>query len=87
MIFNPRRGGGEKEYAITAQKPNITLSATKQKPGHIFRASPPVTTSKPLKMEFTDPNTGKSVTAQGSSEGITKRYTFIMPAADATITY
>lgn len=80
MIFNPRRGGGEKEYTIKAKNTGIALSVTKQKPGHTFQATSSVQRSP--KMEFKDPDTGESVTIQGLS----RRSDFVMPAADVTIT-
>ena len=40
MIFNPRRGGSEKEYTITANN-RVTTSATKLKPGYVFEATSP----------------------------------------------
>lgn len=50
MIFNPTRGGGsEKEYTITARN-NITVSATKLKPGHVFQAQKPDTVKGTNKM-------------------------------------
>lgn len=79
MIFNPRRGGGEKEYTISVQS-GVTTSATKQKPGHVFQATSNV--QRNPKMEFKDPDTGKSVTINGLS----RRSNFVMPAADVAIT-
>nr|DAE52923.1 MAG TPA: hypothetical protein [Caudoviricetes sp.] len=81
MIFNPRRGGGEKEYKITARNNQITLSVTKQKPGHVFQAT--VGTTRQTAMEFTDPDTGKLVNVQGR-KGETN---YVMPSADVTILY
>lgn len=79
MIFNPRRGGGEKEYTISVQS-GVTTSATKQKPGHVFQATSSI--QRNPKMEFKDPDTGESVTINGLSR-ISK---FVMPAADVAIT-
>lgn len=82
MIFNPvRSGGSEKEYMITARS-GITTSATKLKPGHVFQATSSIGSRTP-KMEFKDPDTGKSVTIQGSS----RSSNFVMPCADVHITY
>lgn len=82
MIFNPRRGGGEKEYKISVSKIySITLSVTKQKPGHVFQAT--ANTNVHLKMNFTDPDTGEEIMIQGSS----RRSNFVMPCADVHITY
>lgn len=67
MIFNPRRGGSEKEYMITVGN-GITTSATKLKPGHVFEVSS--NKSEYPKMKFTDPDTRKSVTMQGTMQGI-----------------
>lgn len=79
MIFNPRRGGSEKEYMITAGN-GITTSATKLKPGHVFQATASI---RPPKMEFQDPDTEEWVTINGL--GI--KSNFVMPCADVTITY
>lgn len=79
MIFNPRRGGGEKEYTITARTDWVTVSATKQKPGHMFQAT--AGNTRTTTMEFTDPDTGKLVTVEGKI-GKTK---YVMPAADVTV--
>lgn len=82
MIFNPvRSGGSEKEYTITARN-GVTTSATKLKPGHVFQATSSISSRHP-KMEFKDPDTGKTVTIQGSSG----RSNFVMPCADVNITY
>ena len=81
MIFNPRRGGSEKEYTISA-KSGVTTSATKLKPGHVFQAAAQSFQRKP-KMSFKDPDTGKSVTIQGLS----RISDFVMPCADVSITY
>lgn len=71
MIFNPVRGGGsEKEYTITARN-NITVSATKLKPGHVFQAQKPDTVKGTLKMTFKDPDTKKSATIQGTNKMLT----------------
>ena len=78
MIFNPRRGGSEKEYMITAGN-GVTTSATKLKPGHVFQATSIINRS-PI-MTFKDPDTGESVTINGISRGPK----FVMPCADVTI--
>ena len=80
MIFNPRRGGSEKEYTISAQS-GVTTSTTKLKPGHVFQAT--ASTQRNPKMSFKDPDTGESVTIQGLS----RRSDFVMPCADVSITY
>lgn len=80
MIFNPVRGGGEKEYTISVQS-GVTTSTTKLKPGHVFQAT--ASTQRSPKMSFKDPDTGESVTIQGPS----RRSTFVMPCADVHITY
>ena len=79
MIFNPRRGGSEKEYTITAGN-GITTSTTKLKPGHVFQANSSIQRSP--KMSFKDPDTGESVTILGLS----RRSDFVMPCADVSIT-
>lgn len=87
MIFNPTRGGGsEKEYTITAGN-NITVSATKLKPGHVFQAQKPDTVKGTLKMRFKDPDTGKLATIQGAMQALSNKYDFVMPCADVTIFY
>ena len=78
MIFNPRRGGGEKEYTISA-KSGVTTSTTKLKPGHVFQATSSI--QRNPKMSFKDPDTGESVIIQGSK----RRSDFVMPCADVTI--
>lgn len=82
MIFNPRRGGGEKEYTITPRN-NVVVSATKLKPGHVFEARSPSGHNRYPKMTFVDPDTGKSVTIQ-NTRSISD---FVMPCADVTISY
>ena len=79
MIFNPRRGGGEKEYTISVQS-GVTTSATKLKPGHVFRAT--VSINRSPKMTFDNPDTGESVTINGLS----RNSNFVMPCADVEIT-
>lgn len=81
MIFNPRRGGSEKEYMITAGN-GITTSATKLKPGHVFQATASISGRIP-KMAFQDPNTEEWVTINGFG----RKSKFVMPCADVTITY
>ena len=78
MIFNTVRGGGGKEYTITARN-NINVSATKQKPGHIFQAT--ASNFRTTTMEFTDPDTGELVKI-GGKLGETK---YVMPCADVTL--
>lgn len=78
MIFNPVRGGGEKEYTISA-KSGVTTSATKLKPGHVFQATSSI--NRNPKMTFKDPDTGESVTINGLS----RQSNFVMPCADVTI--
>lgn len=81
MIFNPKRGGGgEKEYTIKASNANVDVSVTKQKPGHVFRATSYI--SRHPKMTFIDPDTGKGVSISGAGTSTD----FVMPAADVTIT-
>lgn len=87
MIFNPRRGGGEKEYTITARNNQITLSVTKQKPGHVFQADGSRDVKGSLKMRFKDPDTGKLATIQGAMQALSNKYDFVMPCADVTIFY
>ncbi len=79
MIFNPVRSGGGKEYTISAQS-GVTTSATKLKPGHVFQATSNI--QRNPKMEFKDPDTGKSVTINGLS----RSSNFVMPCADVHIT-
>ncbi len=87
MIFNPTRGGGsEKEYTITAGN-NITVSATKLKPGHVFQAQKPDTVKGTLKMMFKDPDTRKSATIQGTNKKLSGDFYFVMPCADVEISY
>lgn len=82
MIFNPVRSGGEKEYKIkVAAATNITTSATKQKPGHVFQATANINRSP--KMEFTDPDTGE----QTSISALSRHAEFVMPCADVLISY
>lgn len=87
MIFNPVRSGGGKEYKITAQSDKITLSVTKQKPGHVFQAQKPDTVKGTLKMTFKDPDTRKSATIQGTNTILSGDFFFVMPCADVTITF
>ena len=81
MIFNPRRGGSEKEYTISAG--NATTSATKLKPGHVFEAQTPSGFRRNLKMTFKDPDTGKTTIITGD---VGHSY-FVMPCADVTISF
>lgn len=81
MIFNPRRGGSEKEYTITAGN-GITTSATKLKPGRVFQATSSIGSRTP-KMAFQDPDTEEWVTIKG----LGRQSDFVMPCADVTITY
>lgn len=81
MIFNPKRGGGEKEYTITAGN-GITTSATKLKPGRVFQATSSIGSRTP-KMAFQDPDTEEWVTIKG----LGRQSDFVMPCADVTITY
>lgn len=82
MIFNPvRRGGSEKEYTITVRT-GVTSSATKLKPGHVFRVSTNYSGRKP-KMEFQDPDTGNTVTIKASD----RASDFVMPCADVRLSY
>lgn len=81
MIFNPRRGGGEKEYTITTLDDEIFLSATRLKPGHILQVRKPDTSSTVPKMTFTDPDTGDWVDLRG----LRRDTIFVMPCADVTI--
>ena len=81
MIFNPVRGGGEKEYTISAQR-GVTSSATKLKPGHVFKVSTNYV-GKKLKMEFQDPDTGNTVTIKSSDSASN----FVMPCADVTLSF
>lgn len=79
MIFNPKRGGGEKEYTITATN-RVTASATKSKPGYVFEATSPPASVSP-KMTFVDPATGNTVNLKGSA----RTSKFVMPCADVTL--
>ena len=81
MIFNPRRGGSEKEYTISAQS-GVTTSATKLKPGHVFEVHTNYANRKP-KMEFQDPDTGNTVTIKASDSSSN----FVMPCADVKLSY
>lgn len=81
MIFNPRRGGSEKEYTIIAG--NATTSASKLKPGHVFEAQTPSGFRRNLKMTFKDPDTEKTTIITGD----TGHSYFVMPCADVKITY
>ena len=82
MIFNPvRSGGSAKEYTITAGN-GITTNATKQKPGHVFKAASSIGSRTP-KMTFQDPDTEEWLTINGSG----RTSNFVMPCADVTITY
>lgn len=88
MIFNPTRGGGsEKKYTITVRSDKITLSVTKQKPGHVFQAEGSRDVKGSLKMSFKDPDTGKLATIQGAMQALSNKYDFVMPCADVTIFY
>lgn len=82
MIFNPRRGGGEKEYTISVQS-GVTTGATKLKPGHVFEAQTPSGFRRNLKMTFKDPDTEKTTIITGDTE----HSYFVMPCADVKITY
>ena len=77
MIFNPRRGGGEKEYTISVQS-GVTTGATKLKPGHVFTARR--TYGRP-KMSFRDPDTGEDIVISTNSNVSA----FVMPCADVTL--
>ena len=79
MIFNPRRGGSEKEYTITAHN-RVTTSATKLKPGYVFEATSPPASVSP-KMTDVDPATGNTVTIKGTN----RTSNFVMPCADVTL--
>lgn len=79
MIFNPVRGGGEKEYTITANN-RVTTSATKLKPGYVFEATSPPASVSP-KMTFVDPATGNTVNIKGTN----RTSNFVMPCADVTL--
>lgn len=81
MIFNPVRGGGGKEYTISAQS-GVTTSTTKLKPGHVFQATASISSRTP-KMEFQDPDTEKTVTING----LGRTSNFVMPCADVKIYY
>ena len=81
MIFNPVRGGGGKEYTISA-KSGVTSSAAKLKPGHVFKVSTNYVGRK-LKMEFQDPDTGNTVTIKSSDSASN----FVMPFADVTLSF
>ena len=81
MIFNPRRGGSEKEYTITGRN-DITSNVTKQKPGRVFRATSSLSGRIP-KMIFNDPDTGKQVVING----VGRSSDFVMPCADVTLSY
>ena len=81
MIFNPRRGGSEKEYTISAQR-GVTTSTTKLKPGYVFEAHTNYSGRK-IKMEFQDPDTGNMVTIKSSD----RASNFVMPCADVTLSY
>lgn len=82
MIFNPRRGGSEKEYTISVQS-GVTTGATKLKPGHVFEAQTPSGFRRNLKMTFKDPDTEKTTIITGD----TGHSYFVMPCADVKITY
>lgn len=81
MIFNPRRGGGEKEYTISVQS-GVTTSATKLKPGRVFQAHTNRQDRKP-QITFVNPNTENTVTIQGAK----RESYFVMPCADVTLSY
>ena len=77
MIFNPRRGGSEKEYKI-ATSSIVTASETKLKPGRVFTARRAYGSPK---MSFRDPDTGEDIVISTDSNVSA----FVMPCADVTL--